>query len=117
MKEAKKERGGRVNRINSLINQIVASEFIRSSDPILNELTITYVDTSIDMKKTTVYISSLNNKSKVINHSLMKNRSKVQKKIAEELMMKYTPKLIFEIDPFSIQADKINELLNNISDE
>ena len=86
MKEAKQERGGRVNRVNSLINQIVASEFIRSSDSILNELTITYVDTSIDMKKTTVYISSLKNESKVINHSLMKNRSKVQKKIAEELL-------------------------------
>ena len=65
MKEAKQERGGRVNRVNSLINQIVASEFIRSSDSILNELTITYVDTSIDMKKTTVYISSLKNESKV----------------------------------------------------
>ena len=54
----KDQRGGRVNRVNSLIRQLVDQEFIRSSDPILNSLTIAHVDTSPDMKRSTVFAVS-----------------------------------------------------------
>jgi len=49
-------RGGRINRINPLIQKIISSALLRSSDPILNKATITYVSTSPDLKKSMVFV-------------------------------------------------------------
>ena len=46
-------RGGRINRINPMIQQIVSDCFLNSSDPVLNKATVTYETKSTDMKKTT----------------------------------------------------------------
>ena len=113
----KQQRGGRANRINSLIRQLVAEEFIRSSDSIINSLTISHVDTSPDMKRSTVFVTNMDkNRSEVLN-SLVKSRVKIQKNIGKQLDMKFTPKLFFEIDPVTENAEKLNNLLNTISNE
>ena len=44
-------RGGRINRINPLIQKIISDALLRSSDPILNKATITHVSTSPDSKE------------------------------------------------------------------
>ena len=44
-------RGGRINRINPLIQKIISSALLRNSDPVLNKATITHVSTSPDLKK------------------------------------------------------------------
>ena len=113
----KQTRGGRTNRVNSLVKQLVSEEFQRSSDSLINSLTVSYVDTSPDMKKSTVYVTSLNdNKNKVVK-ILSRNRTKIQKNISSQLDMKFTPRLIFEIDPLLENVEKINKLLNSISNE
>lgn len=113
----KQERGGRVNRANSLIQQIVAEELLKNSDSILNSLTVSYVDTSLDMKKAIVYVTSLNNEHQKTLYSLSINRLKIQKSVSSQLEMKFTPKIMFEIDPLLKNVEKINQLLNNIKDE
>ena len=113
----KQERGGRVNRVNSLVKKIVSEEFIRNSDPVINSLTVSHVDTSLDMKKTTVYVTSLESKPRKILDSLTKNRIKIQKSVSSQLDMKYTPRVIFKMDPLIENVEKINQLLNSINNE
>ena len=113
----KQERGGRANRVNSLVKQIVSEEFIRNSDPVINSLTVSHVDTSLDMKKTTVYVTSLDSKPRRILDSLTKNRIKIQKSVSSQLDMKYTPRVIFKMDPLIENVEKINQLLNSINNE
>lgn len=113
----KQERGGRANRVNSLVKQIVSEEFIRNSDPVINSLTVSHVDTSLDMKKTTVYVTSLESKPRKILDSLTKNRIKIQKSVSSQLDMKYTPRVIFKMDPLIENVEKINQLLNSINNE
>lgn len=113
----KDQRGGRVNRVNSQIQQIIADEFIRSSDPILNSSTVSHVDTSIDMKKSTVFITVMGHKNNEAENSLNRNRAKIQKSIADQLVMKFTPRLFFKIDTKLEITEKINKLLNTISNE
>ena len=113
----KQKRGGRANRVNSLVKQIVSEEFIRNSDPVINSLTVSHVDTSLDMKKTTVYVTSLESKPRKILDSLTKNRIKIQKSVSSQLDMKYTPRVIFKMDPLIENVEKINQLLNSINNE
>ena len=80
----KQLRGGRINRINPLIQQIISNEFLRNSDSIINKSTITDVATSPDMKRSTIYVSNIeNNKGQLIN-ALDKNRSKIQRELARK---------------------------------
>ena len=60
-------RGGRINRINPMIQQIVSDCFLNSSDPVLNKATVTYVSTSPDLKKPPYLSLQL----KIINHHLI----------------------------------------------
>ncbi len=113
----KDQRGGRVNRVNSLIRQLVDQEFIRSSDPILNSLTIAHVDTSPDMKRTTVFVLAMDKKRSDVLDSLFKNRVRIQKNIGKQLDMKFTPKLSFELDPIADNAEKLNNIFNTIGNE
>ena len=48
---SEQKRGGRINRINPLIHQIVSKALLRNSDPLLNKATVTHVSTSPDLKK------------------------------------------------------------------
>tara|TARA_B100000959_G_C14426787_1_gene396870 strand:- start:15 stop:359 length:345 start_codon:yes stop_codon:yes gene_type:complete len=112
----KQLRGGRINRINPLIQQIISSELLRNSESILNKSTITHVTTSPDMKRSTIYVSNIeNNKGQLIN-ALTKNRAKIQKELAKQLTTKYIPKIQFEIDSTFEHVDKINEIINNINE-
>ena len=62
----KQLRGGRINRINPLIQQIISNEFLRNSDSIINKSTITHVATSPDMKRSTIYVSNIEKISQTI---------------------------------------------------
>ena len=91
-------RGGRINRINPMIQQIVSDCFLNSSDPVLNKATVTYVSTSPDLKKTTVLVSSIENNKSSLNNSLARSKQKIQKVLSKEMKTKYVPSITFELD-------------------
>ena len=90
---------------------------VSPSVPSLTSVTFTSVDTSLDMKKTTVYVTSLGSKPRKILDSLTKNRIKIQKSVSSQLDMKYTPRVTFKMDPLIENVEKINQLLNSINNE
>ncbi len=112
----KQLRGGRINRINPIIQQIISNELLRNSDPILNKSTITYVNTSPDLKRTTVFVSTIDKNKNQLLRSLDKNRLKIQKELASELTTKFVPKIQFELDNTFNHVDKINKIIDRIND-
>ena len=92
------KRGGRINRINPLIQKIISEALLRNSDPSLNKATVTHVSTSPDLKKAMVFVSSLEGNEGSLKSSLEKNRIKIQKVVGREMTTKNVPKIIFEVD-------------------
>jgi len=109
-------RGGRINRINPLIQKIISDALLRNSDPILNKATITHVSTSPDLKKSIVFVSSLDGNEGSLKTSLEKNRTKIQRVLGREMTTKNVPKIIFEVDNTFNNVLRINELLDRTAD-
>ena len=105
-------RGGRINRINPLIQKIISSALLRSSDPILNKATITHVSTSPDLKKTIVFVSTLDRNEGSLKNSLDRHRTKIQKILGREMTTKNVPKIKFEIDNTFDNISRINVLMD-----
>ncbi|MEC7925873.1 MAG: 30S ribosome-binding factor RbfA [Actinomycetota bacterium] len=112
----KQLRGGRINRINPLIQQIISNEFLRNSDSIINKSTITHVSTSPDMKRSTIYVSNIENNNGQLISALDKNRTKIQKELGKQLTTKFVPRIQFEIDNTFEHVDKINKIINIINE-
>ena len=104
-------RGGRINRINPLIQKIISSALLRNSDPVLNKATITHVSTSPDLKKSMVFVSTLDGNEGSLKTALEKNRTKIQKILAREMTTRNVPKIIFEIDNTFDNVSRINDLM------
>jgi len=110
------KRGGRINRINPLIQKIISSALLRNSDPVLNKATITNVSTSPDLKKSMVFVSTLDGNEGTLKTALEKNRTKIQKVLAREMTTKNVPKIIFEVDSTFNNVLRINELLDRTAE-
>jgi ribosome-binding factor A len=113
----KQKRGGRINRINPLIHQIISFELLRSSNPTINKATVTHVSTSPDLKRCTIYVSSLENVKGTLAKALNKNRMKIQKELGKQLTTKFIPRIQFEIDHSFENIDKINEIIYKINEK
>ena len=111
------KRGGRINRINPLIQKIISEALLRNSDPSLNKATVTHVSTSPDLKKAMVFVSSLEGNEGSLKSSLEKNRIKIQKVVGREMTTKNVPKIIFEVDSTFNNVSRINELLDRTQNE
>ena len=111
------KRGGRINRINPLIQKIVSEALLRNSDPSLNKATVTHVSTSPDLKKSMIFVSTLEGNEGSLKTSLEKNRTKIQKVVSREMTTKNVPKIIFEVDNTFSNVTRINELLDRAQNE
>ena len=111
------KRGGRINRINPLIQKIVSEALLRNSDPSLNKATVTHVSTSPDLKKSLIFVSTLEGNEGSLKTSLEKNRTKIQKVVSREMTTKNVPKIIFEVDNTFSNVTRINELLDRAQNE
>ena len=104
------------NRINPLIQKIISSALLRNSDPVLNKATITHVSTSPDLKKSMVFVSTLDGNEGSLKTALEKNRTKIQKVLAREMTTKNVPKIIFEVDSTFNNVLRINEILDRTAE-
>ena len=109
-------RGGRINRINPMIQQIVSHCLLNSSDPVLNKATVTYVSTSPDLKKTTVLVSSIEDNKSSLLSSMSRNKQKIQKVLLKEMKTKYVPSITFKLDNTFDEIDKINKIIGTINE-
>ena len=90
---------------------------MRNSDPSLNKATVTHVSTSPDLKKSMIFVSTLEGNEGSLKTSLEKNRTKIQKVVSREMTTKNVPKIIFEVDNTFSNVTRINELLDRTQNE
>ena len=76
-----------------------------------------FISTSPDLKRCTIYVSSLENAKGTLSKALDKNRVKIQKELGRQLTTKFIPRIQFEIDFSFDNADKINELIYKINEK
>mgnify|MGYP001395457887 FL=1 len=95
---------------NALLRESFYDEHIEN-----NNITITEVNVSPDLKNAKVYVMPLGGEKKLdVLNSLNKATGRLKKIISSNLSLRQTPKLIFKIDETFEYAKKINDILDKI---
>jgi len=75
-------------------------------------ITISRVDTSIDLRYTHLFLSIFPEKeTQYVMESLKKEIYKIQGSLNKKLKMRPLPKIVFKLDTSEIEAEKIEKLL------
>jgi len=93
------------------ISEIIEHEI---KDPRLGLVTITTVDVTNDLKKATVYFSSLNDKEAGLA-TLNRAKGYIRTALADRVRIKYLPDIEFKIDNSFEYGEKIDALIDKIS--
>ncbi|MBQ9788147.1 MAG: 30S ribosome-binding factor RbfA [Lentisphaeria bacterium] len=113
----------RLTRVNELLKREIATileKRLLERGNAFVLLSVTEVNTSVDLRNATVYISIFGNDN-AMKHKLMneveKSRIQIQKDIAKNLKFKHTPVLNFKLDTRLERGDMVLELLNKSEEE
>jgi ribosome-binding factor A len=114
--------GKRIQRVNELLQREIASGLYRlQTTPPLDtaRVTISAVDTTPDLKKTTVMVSVLaggdgDTTAGQVVRTLNRHRKEFQQLISSNIVLKYTPHLQFVEDRGQEHADRIYQILDNL---
>ena len=106
-------------KVGEELRHLISNALLRSSfyDEHIdnNNITITEVNVSPDLKNAKVYVMPLGGEKKLdVLNSLNKATGRLKKIISSNLSLRQTPKLIFKIDETFEYAKKINEILDKI---
>ena len=82
-----------------------------------NNITITEVNMSPDLKNAKIFIMPLGGKNKIdVLNSLNKVAGRIKKNISINISLRQTPKLLFQIDETFEYAENIHNILEKIKD-
>ena len=97
---------------NALIRENFYDEHIKN-----NNITITEVNMSPDLKNAKIYIMPLGGKNKIdVLNSLNKVTGRLKKIISANISLRQTPKILFQIDETFEYAENIHNILEKIKD-
>ena len=104
----------RTARVNGVLREVIADalERLADSDERLGLLTVTAVDTTPDLQRAVVYVSSL---SEEVAAVLVSQRAHLQHEVARQVRMKRTPHLEFEPDPAIAHGWRVEEILRDLA--
>ena len=95
---------------NALLRESFYDKYIKD-----NNITITEVNVSPDLKNAKVYVMPLGGENKLdVLNSLNKVSGRFKKIISSNISLRQTPKLVFKIDETFEYAKKINDILDKI---
>ena len=106
-------------KVGEELRHLISSALLRSSfyDEHIdnNNITVTEVNVSPDLKNAKVYVMPLGGENKLnVLNSLNKVTGRLKKIISSNISLRQTPKLIFKIDETFEYAKKINDILDKI---
>lgn len=108
----------RVARVNEVLREIIALELerIQDDDPRLELVTVTGIDADPDVKRATVYFSSLSAKASTedVLAALNERRISLQRVVGRNVSFKNTPQLIFKPDLGITEGQKVEDILRDI---
>lgn len=107
----------RMQRIGDQIQRELAQLLIlKTHDPRFHETSITSVDVSPDMANATIYVSVLKeDQIKETLDALIHAAGFFRRELAHSLNLRVTPKLHFVYDKSVAQANRLDDLINNLN--
>lgn len=108
----------RMRKVNSVLREVLADEIELLTDPRLEMVSVTSVDTSPDLRRATVFVSTLDlERGDDAVEALTHAASRLQSALARQVRLKYTPHLEFELDSGVLQGERIDAILRSLNDE
>jgi ribosome-binding factor A len=107
----------KINRINEDIQRVLASLLRNIKDPRVNQgmISVTAVDTTGDLRFTTVYLSVYGLESeKEFMKGLKSASGYLRHELGQSLSLRHTPKLQFELDKSIERGARINTILQDL---
>jgi ribosome-binding factor A len=106
----------RTARVNQVLREVVADALERLSDidDRLRLITVTSVDTTPDLRRATVYLSSLSDEAAEV---LADERVNLQAQIGRQVRLKRTPLLQFAPDPAVAHGFQVEQILRRLRTE
>ena len=103
----------RTARVNQVLREVVADALERLSDidDRLRLITVTSVDTTPDLRRATVYLSSLSDEAAEV---LADERIALQREIGRQVRLKRPPLLEFKPDPAVAHGFQVEEILRRL---
>ncbi len=100
-------------RVNQVVRQVLAEEIERlaDADERLRLVTVTGVEIVPDLRRATVYLSSLSEEAAA---GLAERRARLQATLGRQVRMKRTPQLVFAVDPAVLAGDRVDDVLRRI---
>lgn len=88
-------------------------------DPRIENVTVTLVEVSGDMRLAKVHVSIMGDKKQqdLCMHGLQKSAGYLQKRVSNRIDTRYTPRLQFVLDEGIKNAFKVTEILNDVLPE
>lgn len=91
----------RVLKVAEAIREVVSMAILTEMrDPRVNDVTVTHVSVSGDLRQARVHVSVMGDdkKQKLCLQGLQHSTGFLQRKVGDRLEMKFTPQLLFELD-------------------
>lgn len=107
----------RVYKINELIREEVSTSLLREMTDHKGIVTVTAVETTPDLRYSTVWYRIIGGDDKVIERILADREKVVQKTINKRLSLKHVPKISFRYDKSGQYVDNINRLIEEANDD
>lgn len=107
----------RVQKAAEAIREVVSMAILTElKDPRVEDVTVTYVEVSPDMRQAKVHVSVMGDDAKqnLCLHGLKSSAGFLQAKIAERIDTRYTPRLRFELDLGVKKSLAIARLLQDV---
>jgi ribosome-binding factor A len=107
----------RVQKAAEAIREVVSMAILTEiRDPRVENVTVTFVEVSPDMRQAKVHVSVMGDdqKQKLCLHGLQSSAGFLQAKIGQRIDTRYTPRLRFELDMGVKKSLEIARLLNDV---
>ena len=105
-------------RLGELLREIVASELAQLDDDRLALTSVTGVETSVELSRATVYISSLDDEAATeALEALEEHRHQLKQAVARSAAVRRVPDLSFALDPSISAGERVDQILRNLADE
>lgn len=105
----------RMRKVNSTIREVLADEVERLTDPRLELVSVTGVETSPDLRTATVFVSTVDlGRGPEAVEALTGAAPRLQQALGKQVRIKYTPHLSFALDDGVVAGERIEALLRSI---
>ena len=107
----------RVLKASEAIREVVSMAIlVELRDPRIQDVTVTYVEVSPDMRTARVNVSVMGEEQKqqLAIKGLQNSAGFLQKKVADRIQTRYTPKLVFRLDKGIKNAAEISRILEEV---